>query len=128
MKTFIYIILFPIFIFAYESNPTDTISNVLFDNTSNKLEAAIYEMNKRQNAAAYNIANASTPDFKPIRFQDEINDAVRLYGNARMLESVNVDDEMVKSTKVRLKHSAYVRLLSTKIGITKKVVTLGKGG
>ena len=128
MKTFIYIILFPIFIFAYESNPTDTISNVLFDNTSNKLEAAIYEMNKRQNAAAYNIANASTPDFKPIRFQDEINDAVRLYGNARMLESVNVDDEMVKSTKVRVKHSAYVRLLSTKIGITKKVVTLGKGG
>jgi len=128
LKTFIYIILFPIFIFAYESNPTDTISNVLFDNTSNKLEAAIYEMNKRQNAAAYNIANASTPDFKPIRFQDEINDAVRLYGNARMLESVNVDDEMVKSTKVRLKHSAYVRLLSTKIGITKKVVTLGKGG
>ncbi len=128
MKTFIYIILFPVFIFAYESNPTDTISNVLFDNTSNKLEAAIYEMNKRQNAAAYNIANASTPDFKPIRFQDEINDAVRLYGNARMLESVNVDDEMVKSTKVRLKHSAYVRLLSTKIGITKKVVTLGKGG
>ena len=77
-------------------------------------------MNKRQNAAAYNIANASTPDFKPIRFQDEINDAVRLYGNARMLESVNVDDEMVKSTKVRLKHSAYVRLLSTKIGLTKK--------
>ena len=83
-------------------------------------------MNKRQNAAAYNIANASTPDFKPIRFQDEINDAVRLYGNAKMLESVNVDDEMVKSTKVRLKHSAYVRLLSTKIGITKKVVTLGR--
>ena len=39
-----------------------------------------------------------------------------------------IDDEMVKSTKIRLMHSAYVRLLSTKIGITKKVVTLGKGG
>ena len=85
-------------------------------------------MNKRQNAAAYNIANASTPGFKPIRFQDEVDEAIRLYGDTSMLQDVNVDDEMVKSTKIRLKHSAYVRLLSTKIGITKKVVTLGKGG
>ena len=54
-------------------------------------------------------------------FQDEV-DAARLYGNARMLDDVNIDDEMVKSTKIRLKHSAYVRLLTTKIGITKKLL------
>ena len=123
LKTLILLIIFPIFI-----NAADTISNVLFDDTSVRLEAAIYEMNKRQNAAAYNIANASTPGFKPIRFQDEVDEAIRLYGDTSMLQDVNVDDEMVKSTKIRLKHSAYVRLLSTKIGITKKVVTLGKGG
>ena len=123
MKTLILLIIFPIFL-----NASDTISNALFDDTSVRLEAAIYEMNKRQNAAAYNIANASTPGFKPIRFQDEVDEAIRLYGDASMLNDVNVDDEMVKSTKVRLKHSAYIRLLSTKIGITKKVVTLGKGG
>ena len=40
-------------------------------------------MNKRQNAAAYNIANASTPGFKPIRFQDEV-DGIRLYGDTSM--------------------------------------------
>ena len=123
MKALILFILFPIFL-----NASDTISNILFDDTSVRLEAAIFEMNKRQNAAAYNIANASTPGFKPIRFQDEVDEAIRLYGDASMLNDVNVDDEMVKSTKVRLKHSAYIRLLSTKIGITKKVVTLGKGG
>ena len=123
MKTLILLIIFPIFIYS-----SDTISNVLFDDTSVRLEAAIYEMNKRQNAAAYNIANASTPGFKPIRFQDEVDEAICLYGDTSMLQDVNVDDEMVKSTKIRLKHSAYVRLLSTKIGITKKVVTLGKGG
>lgn len=106
----------------------DTVSNVLFDDTSIRLEKAIYDMNARQNAAAYNIANATTPGFRPIRFEDEIQEAVRLYGNANMLNDVNVDDEMVKTTKVRLRHSAYVRLLNTKIGITKKVVTLGKGG
>lgn len=106
----------------------DVVSDVLFDQTSQRLERAIYNMNIRQRAAAYNIANASTPGFKPIRFEDEINEAVQLYGNARLLDDVNVDDEMVKTTKIRLRHSAYVRLLNTKIGITKKVVTLGKGG
>ena len=104
------------------------ISNVLFDSTSVRLEDAIYDMNKKQKATAYNIANASTPGFRPIRYEDEIQEAIRLYGDSSMLDVVNVDDEMVRSTKIRLKHSAYVRLLSTKIGITKKVVTLGKGG
>ena len=79
-------------------------------------------MNQRQNAAAYNIANASTPGFRPIRFQDEIEHATRLYGNARMLDDVNIDDEMVKSTKIRLRHSAYVRLLTTKIELQKRLL------
>ena len=106
----------------------EILSNVLFDDTSVRLEKAIYEMNHRQNSVAYNIANASTPGFKPIRYDDEIQQAIRLYGNDDLLNVVNVDDEMVKSTKIRLRHSAYIRLLSTKMGITKKVVTLGKGG
>jgi flagellar basal body rod protein FlgB len=120
---FIFMLFFPVMAVC-----ENVVSNVLFDDTSVRLENAIYEMNDRQNAAAYNIANASTPGFRPIRYEDEVQDALRLYGDTKMLEAVNIDDEMVKSTKVRLKHSAYVRLLSTKIGITKKVVTLGKGG
>ena len=119
----LFVLLFPILIAAQ-----GTVSNVLFDDASNKLEAAIFEMNERHRATAYNIANASTPGFKPIRYPDEVEEAIRLYGNDRMLESINIDDEMVKSTKIRLKQTAYVRLLTTKIGITKKVVTLGKGG
>jgi flagellar basal body rod protein FlgB len=106
----------------------DVVTDILFDQTSVNLEQAIKDMNRRQNAVAYNMANASTPGFKPIRFPDEIEAATRLYGTTRMLESVNIDDEMVKSTQIRLRHSAYIRLLTTKIGITKKVVTLGKGG
>ena len=120
---FFLILLFPVSIFC-----EDIVSNVLFDDTSVRLEKAIYDMNDRQNAAVYNIANASTPGFKPIRYEDEIQHAVRLYGSSKILNVINIDDEMVKSTKIRLKHSAYVRLLTTKIGITKKVVTLGKGG
>ena len=57
-----------------------------------------------------------------LQIEDEIEEAVRLYGNSKMLNVVNIDDEMVKSTKVRLRHSAYIRLLNTKIGITKKAI------
>ena len=64
---FLILLFFPITIFC-----EDIVSNVLFDDTSVRLEKAIYDMNDRQNAAAYNIANASTPGFKPIRFEDEI--------------------------------------------------------
>ena len=123
LKIILIICTLPIFVFC-----KDIVSNVLFDDASVKLEQAMKDMMDRQHAAAYNIANASTPGFKPIRYPDEVQEAMRLYGNDKMLEAVNIDDEMVKSTRIRLKHSAYVRLLSTKIGITKKVVTLGKGG
>ena len=92
------------------------------------LAQAIYEMNKRQSAVSYNVANASTPGFKPIRFPDEIENAINLYGDTSLLNQVHLDDEMVKATHIRLKHTAYIRLLTTKMQITRKVVTLNKGG
>ena len=102
--------------------------SVIFGRTENVLVDGIREMNSRKAATAYNIANVTTPGFKPIRFEDEIEEAIRLYGDTSILEEVNIDDEMVKTTKIRLKHQAYIRLLSTKMAITKRVVTLGKGG
>ena len=101
---------------------------VVFGRTERALVEGIREMNTRKAATAYNIANVTTPGFKPIRFEDEIEEAIRLYGDTSILEEVNIDDEMVKTTKIRLKHQAYIRLLSTKMAITKRVVTLGKGG
>ena len=104
------------------------ISYLLYGRAERKLESGIKDMIVRKKAVAYNIANASTPHFKPIRFPDEIDEATRLYGDTKTLDTVNVDDEMINSTKIRLHHTAYVRLLSTKMQITKKIVTLGKGG
>ena len=97
---------------SYESVPYS--SDILFDDTAVKLEKAIYDMNARQRAVAYNVANASTPGFRPVRYPDEIAEAIRLYGTDQILGEVNIDDEMVKSTQIRLKQTAYVRLLTTK--------------
>ncbi|RAP33905.1 hypothetical protein DID77_02290 [Candidatus Marinamargulisbacteria bacterium SCGC AG-439-L15] len=106
----------------------DYVSSLLFDEAEDSLIGGIENMNRRKAAIAYNIANGTTPGFRPVRFQDEIENAIRVYGDASVLDVVDIDDEMVKATTVRLRHSAYVKLLSTKMGITKKVVTLGKGG
>ena len=102
--------------------------SVLFGHTEFNLEDCIKDMNARKAAIAYNIANASSPGFKPIRFPDEIDDMLRLYGDESMLHEVNIDDEMVRATNVRLKHSLCVKLLGVKMGITRTVVTQGKGG
>lgn len=110
------------------TSKTGQMSKLLMSRSEWCLANAINEMNKRQAAVSYNIANASTPGFKPIRFPDEIKNAINLYGDASMLNQVHLDDEMVKATHLRLKHSAYIRLLTTKMQITRKVVTLNKGG
>ena len=102
--------------------------SIIFGQTERRLIEGIREMNSRKAAVAYNIANVTTPGFKPVRFEDEIEEAIRIYGDTEYLEEVNIDDEMVKTTKIRLKHQAYIRLLTTKMSITKRVVTLGKGG
>ena len=121
---------FMVFFFnvVFAQNYNQDGDTVIFGPTEKVLTKAIKSMNTRKAATAYNIANVTTPGFKPIRFQDEIDEAIRLYGNTDLLEEVNIDDEMVKTTKIRLKHQAYIRLLSTKMAITKRVVTLGKGG
>ncbi len=114
------------FSMAQEYIGTD--DSIIMGRTEQVLINGIREMNTRKAATAYNIANVTTPGFKPVRFEDEIEEALRIYGDASILEEVNIDDEMVKTTKIRLKHQAYIRLLSTKMAITKRVVTLGKGG
>ena len=102
--------------------------SVIFDYSELNLESCVKDMNARKAAIAYNIANGSSPGFQPIRFPDEVDDMLRLYGDASMLNEVNIDDEMVRATNIRLKHSACVKLLTAKLGITRTIVTLGKGG
>ncbi|MBT5855604.1 hypothetical protein HOH87_03095 [bacterium] len=123
------IILF-LLVFASAALPQNPglMDSLIMGGAEQSLVSGIRDMNRRKAAIAYNMANASTPGFKPIRFQDEIEAATRLYGDASMLDTIIIDDEMVRTARVRLKHSAYVRLLSTKMGITRRIASLGKGG
>lgn len=100
------------------------VTGVLFDGTSQNLAKAINTASERQAIYAYNIANASTPGFKPIRFHEEFDKTKQKYGQ----DEFNLEEEMAKMNENRLRHSAYTKLLSSKIQIAKKIATLGKGG
>lgn len=101
------------------------IEGLIYDRTSQQLADAIAEAAQRQAIYSYNIANASTPGFKPLKFKKALDDAT---AKLEQEDEFNLEDEMAKMSDNRLRHSAYTKLLSAKIQITKKVVTLGKGG
>ena len=99
-------------------------NSLVYDQSMNKLADAIIDATDRQAVYAYNIANAATPGFKPKRFQDELKEAENSYGSVEF----NIEEEIARMTENRLKHSALVKILNARAQLTKKVVTLGKGG
>jgi flagellar basal body rod protein FlgB len=95
------------------------------DPTTRRIEQAIYDAAKRQAVYAYNVANASTPGFKPVLFEDELEKAKRQYGKEN--QTFNLEDEMGKIAMNGLKHSSLTKIFSTRYQILRKVVTMGKG-
>jgi len=102
-----------------------SIENMIFDSTSRRLASAMQVAGEKQAMYAYNIANAATPRFKPLRFDEELKKATDKYSNEG---EMSLEEEMALMSENRLKHSAYSKLLSARIQIAKKIMTLGKGG
>ena len=102
-----------------------TIDELVMGPAENRLVTGINDMAHRQAIYAYNIANTSTQGFVPIRFKDEYEGVQKF---KYPLTEVNMEEEMARLTKSRLRHSAYVKLLSMKMSITRKIAALGKGG
>lgn len=96
----------------------------MMDGTTRFAAKKLQELAYRQSIHAYNIANASTPHFKPIRFQDELEQAEKTYKEPD--EKFNLEDEMHMMNENRLEYSTYVKILTTKFGIYRKVASNGK--
>ncbi len=101
-----------------------TINSIVYDKPMQGLASAIKIATRKQAIYSYNISNASTPGFRPIRFEDELEDAETKIEN----QEFNIEEEMARMNENRLQHSALVRILYTKAQLMRKVVTLGKGG
>ncbi|MFH0886871.1 MAG: flagellar basal body protein [bacterium] len=92
----------------------------VFDPTFNRLEVAMKNRAMMQSIIAHNIANANTPGFKPIKFDDVLGKAVR------SANTVDLEEEMSDMAKNSTEYSSYVRLINGKLSTLRSVVTQGR--
>ena len=93
----------------------------IYDETFINLQNAINKAAKKQAVIAQNIANANNPNYKAKEFDEVLNKAVE-----RANKEIIIEDEMAALSKNSLEHSAYVKLLTTKISVIKTVATQGR--
>ncbi len=93
----------------------------LYDSTYTNLETAIIKATKRQAVIAQNIANINNPDYQAMEFNDVLDKAVK-----RSNKTVVFEEEMADMAKKSGAHSAYLKLLSAKLGAIRTVVTQGR--
>ncbi len=104
----------------------ESIDNVLFDDSMQRLMYGMKDSVKRQTVIAHNITNKDVPGYKPIRFSDEMQEMMLQPGFDPNNDKVEEEDEMAKMTKNRFKYSTYVRLMNMKLEVLKKVINQGK--
>lgn len=94
----------------------------IFDPAIGNLESAMAKTVKIQETIAQNISNAQTPGYVPRIFDEELNKAVERQDR----KTVKLEEEMADMAKNNTRHSAYVKLLTQKLGMLRTIVTQGR--
>jgi flagellar basal body rod protein FlgB len=94
----------------------------IFDSTIGSLERAMQIATKRQEVIAHNIANAKTPGFEPLSFDEQLMRAVKRQDRKQVV----LEEELAALTENSVKYSACVKLMSSKINILKSVASQGR--
>ena len=96
---------------------------VIYGQTFDSLEKAIHEASFRQKKIAENIANIESDNFDKVSFSDTLKNAKDRQENKQFM----IDNELSKFAENNLKITSYAQLMSSKLKILRKVITLGKG-
>lgn len=94
----------------------------IFDVTMSNLERGVKVTTQAQEVVAQNIANANTPGYVPKRFDEVLNKAIENQDK----KSVIIEEEMAELSKNESKHSAYIKLLASKLSILRTVISQGR--
>ena len=112
--------------FCVSVNAQTVVEEMLFDNTTNKISNAILDASHKHAIYAYNLANLMTPGFQPILFDEDRERLETVLPGDESNSELMSEHFVARITEVRSKYSAYVKLMSTKMAITRQVATLGK--
>jgi flagellar basal body rod protein FlgB len=97
---------------------------VIYGQTFDNLENAIHAASARQTKIAQNIANIESDNYeKNNNFANTLEKAQA----KQEAKQAMIDSELSKLAENSLKITSYSQLLSSKLKILRKVVTLGKG-
>jgi len=94
----------------------------IFDSTIHNVEKSIERAAKIQEVIAHNIANANTSGYVPEKFDEVLNKAVKRTDKS----SVNLEEEVADLAKNSARFSAYVKIMTAKLGMLRSVVTQGR--
>jgi flagellar basal body rod protein FlgB len=94
----------------------------IFDPQFGNLERSMEIATRRQEVISHNIANAKTPGFEALAFDEQLMRAVKRQAS----KQVNLEEELAALTENSIKYSAYVKLLSSKINVLKTIASQGR--
>ncbi|MFH1617335.1 MAG: flagellar basal body protein [Candidatus Margulisiibacteriota bacterium] len=94
----------------------------MLDRSFSSLEKAMATAVERQAVIAQNIANANTPGYEPLEFDEVLQKAVK----RRDQENVSIEKEMALLADNSVKYSSYAKLMSSKVNLMKTIISQGR--
>jgi flagellar basal body rod protein FlgB len=98
------------------------ITGGLFDETFSGLEQSMRVATLRQQVIAHNIANAKTPGYEALTFDEQLMRAVKRQDH----KDVVLEEELAALTNNSTKYSAYIKLMTSKLGVLRAIATQGR--
>jgi flagellar basal body rod protein FlgB len=95
---------------------------VIFDPSIGNLEQALKSSAARQAVISHNLANANTPGYEALEFDEELGRAIARQDKKKVI----IEEEMAALSDNSVRYSSYVKLLSTKLNIIRTIATQGR--
>jgi len=123
---FVFVIGFGPSVFAQQQYES-VFDRVLFPSSVHSLEEALHETSRRQAIYSYNLANATTPGFQPIMFDDDQRELLQMIPeNSEYFSKIVVEHMSSKMAINRGRQAAYQALYKKMFDNYRQVVTMGK--
>lgn len=126
-RPFFLMVIFVVFVGSIQAQVQSIFDDVLFDSSMFNLEGAIKDASRRHAIYSYNLANATTPGFKPILLDDDQRELFSMVPpGSEYFTNVVVEHMTSKMALNRSRQSGFYALYKKKLDNYKQIVTLGK--
>ena len=94
----------------------------IFDVQFSNIERAMEIAARMQEVISHNIANAKTPGYVPLTFDEQLMQAKKRLDR----KEVVLEEELAALTQNSVRYSSYVKILSSKLNVLRNIATQGR--